>query len=657
MWVQGFLAVLSSFNNIAWLLVGTFWGLFIGILPVLGASFAVILLLPFTYRLETATAIILLCSAHAATNYGDSLTSILINVPGSPATVATCWDGYPMARKGQAGRALGIATLASFLGGAGAWLSLALMAKPMTETVAYSIGPPEYFALGLMALCLVSVAGKGETIKGIVMACLGLVLSCVGEDPLTGYNYRFSFGILWLEAGFPIVVTTLGIFAVAQIIRMLEEFTVSETSTGMKDSILSGFLDVIRRPLTFIRAGIVGWFVGILPALGTSVAGICSYLVEKSFSKEKDDFGKGSPAGVMAAEVGKGSCVVGDLIPTFMLGIPGSVTGALIMAGLILKGVEPGPRFLHSGLLPYTVFAGLLLGQLAYVLIGPMVCKLFVKIAFIPNAILAPLITVLAFLGVFTERNYGVDFFIMIGFGVMAYYVEKVGYSPVCLVLGLIIGPLVEANLGRSLEIALGSPLIFLHRPIAILFFLISIFFLFAPYIISLWKLPKIPLGEEEERPAVKERPVKLMEVLTLVFIGLVMVGVLVMSKNYSFEVRLFPTVVAAAGLLITVFRLISLALKAMKNKHLMVGPLNKTEPKAPSVMSTQVAISLMVGYAAIIFVFGFIISTIFFVAVTMFVARYRKPRVLVAVSVGAGIFAYAFGKFFSVLLPTGFFF
>ena len=221
MWLQGFLTALNL-NNIIWLVLGTLWGLFIGVLPALGPNFAVAIMLPFTYGVDTASAMIFLCATHAACNYGDSLASILINIPGGPGTVATCWDGYPMARQGKAVRALGIATFASFFGGALTWFSLVLLAKPIGK-MALSIGAPEYFALGLMALSLVAVAARGETLKGLVMVCLGLLLGSVGVDPVTGVTSRFSFGILWLEAGVPIVVSTLGIFAISQIISLMEE--------------------------------------------------------------------------------------------------------------------------------------------------------------------------------------------------------------------------------------------------------------------------------------------------------------------------------------------------------------------------------------------------------------------------------------------------
>ena len=652
MWLEGFLTALN-FNYLLWLILGTIWGLFIGVLPALGPNFAVAIMLPFTYGMDTASALIFLCAAHASCNYGDSLASILINIPGGPGTVATCWDGHPMARQGQASRALGIATLASFFGGAVTWVSLVLLAKPAGE-LAMTIGGPEYFALGVMALGLVSVAGRGETLKGVIMACLGLLLSTVGQDPVTGVTFRFSFGIMWLEAGIPIVVSTLGIFAISQIISLLEEKSIiSDSTTGLKGTIFSGFLDVVRRPLTLLRAGLVGWFIGILPALGVSLAGISSYLVEKNYSKEKEDFGKGSPGGLVAAEVGKGACVVGDLIPTFTLGIPGSVTGAILMAALIIHGIEPGPRFLLSGLLPYIVFSGLFLAQLAYVVLGPLFCRLLARVIFLPNAILVPFITVLSFLGAYTERNYTSDLLLMVGFGILAYALEKLGYSVVCAVLGLILGDLVEANLGRSIQIGFGSAAIFLERPIALVLLGTTLLFLAGPYLLSLLGFRGLSIGSKES-VVNQERKVNLSEVLSLIFIGLFMLMFIVIASAYKPQVRLFPDVVAVIGLLCILWRLSYWAWIAIKNRgnREMTSP--AAEVKERPVVRYQISMALLIGFGVLVYIFGFVATTCMFIILTAYIAGYHKPIGLGAMAVGAGITTLVFAKILNILLPVG---
>ena len=335
-----------------------------------------------------------------------------------------------------------------------------------------------------MALSLISVGSKGETVKGIMMACLGLGLSFVGSDPVTGLVDRFAFGVPILAAGIPIVVSTLGVFAIAQAISLLGEGgTIAGETAEFKDSVFEGLGDVVRRPLTLFRAGEVGLWVGILPALGVSLAGIASYLFEKKYSKEAEDFGKGAPAGLLAAETGKGACVVGDLIPTFTLGVPGSVTGALLMAALIVHGIAPGPMFLLSGAMPYAVFMGIILAQAVFLVSGLVLAKYMAKVVFVPNAILAPAIVVICVLGSYAERNSVWDIMMMFGFGLLAYALDKAGYSVVCLVLGLILGNLVETNFHRALSISEGSPAIFLTRPMALAMLVITALFLLGPWI------------------------------------------------------------------------------------------------------------------------------------------------------------------------------
>lgn len=655
MWFEGFSQALSA-TNLMWLFLGTVLGLIIGVLPALGSNFGVALMLPFTFGLDPAAALVFLTAVHAACNYGDSLSSILVNVPGGPGTLATCWDGYPMAQQGNAGRALGIATLASFAGGVISWLSLVLLAKPI-GIFAMKIGAPEYFALGIMALSLVSIASKGETIKGIIMASLGLVLSAIGQDPVTGVNYRYTFGLLWLEAGIPVVVSTLGIFAIAQIISMLEEGGTIAKSTGIKDSVFSGFGEVIKRPVTLLRCGVIGWFVGILPALGVSLAGITTYLVEKRYSREKEQFGKGAPAGLVAAEVGKGACVVGDLIPTFTLGIPGSVTGAILMGALIIHGIDPGPRFMISGSLPYIVFAGLLLGQMAYVILGPLLCKLMVPIVALPNHLLGPAITIMAFLGAYVERNYTFDLLLMVVFGLITYGLNKVGYPVVCMVLGLILGPMVEENLHRSLGIAYGSPVIFLQRPIAITIFAITVIFVLWPYLADFYRSltknrTKILLQTTSEPTSADRGGCR--EVVALLVLGVVMVTFLVMGRQYEYLVSMFPALFCILGLVLILFRLSGLGLKAYrKNRAGMVQEPSEGGMERPLVPWWRFTLSLL-GFVVLVYLVGFAFTGALFMLAVPLLTGYRKWRVLFPLAVGAGVFTLFFARLLELSLPVG---
>ena len=657
MWVEGFLHAVSGMN-ILWLLLGSGIGLVIGVLPALGANFGVALMLPFTFGMDPAAAIIMLCAIHAACNYGDSITSILLNVPGGPGTVATCWDGYPLSQQGRGGEALGIATFSSFIGGVAVWLMLAFLVGPITK-IALAFGAPEYFALLFMALGLVSVAAKGETMKGLIMACMGLALAAVGQDEVLGTTYRFTFGIPWMEAGIPIVVSTLGIFAIPQVIEMLEAGGTVAKCVEIRDSILRGFLAPLRRPMTLLRAGGVGAFVGILPALGVALAGIAAYLTEKKYSKEAIQFGKGCPGGVVAAEVGKGACVVGDLIPTFTLGVPGSVTGGILLAALIMQGIEPGPKFLLSGALPYTVFAGLLLAQATFLITGVLIGKQLCRIAYLPNTILGPVLTVLVFLGAYATQNSAFDILLALVFGVFAYALGRIGYPVVCLVLGLILGPILEANFHRSLGENFGSYAPFVTRPIAVSMLAITLLFLAGPYLFQIFRrYRKQPAGliasalegSDEDRGYKRE-------FIFLVISAFIFAIFLYTARHYSSLVRLFPNIISVTGLVLILWRSSTIVMRIFTSRSWGGHPF---EPKSPfsffqGRLSWQWSMVTLLGYVLSIYVFGFLIaSVLYMIGVAIIATGYHKwPRVvLTSIFTGLGVLVLA--KVVHLLLPLG---
>ena len=289
-----------------------------------------------------------------------------------------------------------------------------------------------------------------------------------------------------LEAGIETVLGALAIFAVPQFVEMLAEGGTIAQVAQIKDSVLGGVREVLKRPLSVLRGGVIGWLIGVMPALGTSAAGITAYLVEKKFSKEKEMFGKGSIDGLTAAEVGKGACVLGDGITSLMLGVPGSVTWAILMAALIIHGVQPGPRFMTSGVLPYTVFAGLLLGQVAYFVLGLLFVQQMSRIVYVPNQILAPVVAILCFVGAFVAKNYVYDIWIMVGLGAFAYVANRSGYPTVPMILGFILSTLIESNFHQAMGVGYGSATIFFQRPISLVLIIITAVFLAWPWL-SVW--------------------------------------------------------------------------------------------------------------------------------------------------------------------------
>ena len=645
LWFEGFQLALSG-ANLFFLFLGTCIGLIVGVIPVVGPSFGVTLALPFTSGMDPATAVILLAAIQSSAAYGDSIASILINVPGGPGTVASMWEGYPMTRKGKAGTALGIATGASFVGGLLGWFSFVLLAAPMTA-FALMIGAPEYFVLGVAALALISIASKGETVRGLIMGCIGLLLGMMGPDPVSGITYRFSFGIAALEPGIDIALGALAIFALPQLVTLLEEGGTIARVAEVKDSVLGGVIEAFRRPQSLIRGGIIGWLIGVLPALGTSAAGISSYLIEKKFSKERDQFGQGSIDGLTAAEVGKGACVLGDGITSLLLGVPGSVTWAILMAALIVHGIQPGPRFMTAGVLPYTVFAGLLLSQLMYFVIGILLLKQLVRIVHVPTEILVPMVAILCFLGAYVTKNYVFDIWIMVVLGVFALGAERNGYPTVPMILGFILADLIEANFHRALGIGFGSYAVFFTRPISLVMIVLVFLFGARPWAMEFYRRRRQGSRKTTEPLSVKSGEFYFGGAVTLILLIF-----LLSSFRYSSEVRLFPVIVSSAGLVLMAYWLLT-TMSARKIKQ----PSSEDIHSAGGVPAV-LGVGLLGVYALLVPAAGFIIASMIFFVLVMFLSSSRREskgwRIVSVLTIAIGLFLLSFERLLQVNLPTG---
>ena len=485
LWLEGFAIALQG-QNILYLLLGTTIGLVVGAMPGLGPLFGVGLMLPFTFGMPPATAIIFLAAVHAATAYGDSIASILINTPGGVGSVASCWDGYPLAQQGKAGLALGISTTSSFIGGLIGWVSLVVI-SPLLILVALEMGPPEYFMVALLALSLLAMAASGKVAAGLALGGIGLLLAFIGSDPITASS-RFTFGTDYLEDGLPLVPVAVGLFALSQAIILAEQGgSIAQIRTI--GSIREGLGETLRHPMTILRGGIVGILLGVMPALGLSSANIVAYLVEKRSSKHPETFGHGNIAGLVAPEVAKNTCILGDLIPTFTLGIPGSSVTALFLAAMIMHGLQPGANFFKaSGALPYAIFAGILLAQFAFFIMGLLFARYFAMTVLAPNAFIVPVIVFLSFVGSFAMRNRVEDILLTIIFGILGYALSKRGYPAICLLLGFVLGDLTEANFQRSVLIGHESYAVFFESTISIILFSLTVLALVGPYLVGLGK-------------------------------------------------------------------------------------------------------------------------------------------------------------------------
>ncbi len=658
MWVQGFQTALSG-DNPLFLLLGTLIGLVVGVLPAIGPSFGVTLALPFTYAMGPAAALILLTAIQSACAFGDSIASILINVPGGPGTVASMWEGYPLTRRGRGGTALGIAAGGSVIGGIIGWLSFVLLAGPMTA-FALMIGAPEYFVLGIMALALISIASKGETIKGLLMGCLGLLMGMVGPDPISALTFRFSFGLSQLEPGIEITLGALAIFALPQLIGMLQEGGSIAGMSPIKDSVLTGVWEVLKRPWTVLRGGMIGWLIGVLPALGTSAAGITAYLVEKKFSKESAQFGNGSMDGLTAAETGKGACILGDGITSLMLGVPGSVTWAILMAALMIHGVQPGPRFMTSGVLPYTVFAGLLLGQIAYFVIGIFTVRYIARIAYVPNQLLAPIIAILCFMGAFVAKNYTYDIWIMVGLGIFAFFATRNGYPTVPMILGFILADLIESNFHRSLAIGYDSPLIFLQRPISLGLVIITALFIAWPWILDFIRSRRAAAGKDTTAldtitESAEAGEVTVGEIAFGVCVSLILFVLMFTASAYRPQIRMFPMLVSGLGLALLAYYFL-IGLRGKKRLPFTFTGMSREKGGMPWLLG----VGSVALYALLVPVLGFVVASAAYflgvVAVTGYASSIRRWVVAIATTVGVLIFLNIFTQMLNVALPTGIF-
>jgi putative tricarboxylic transport membrane protein len=631
-WLDGFLIALQP-TNLLYLALGHLIGLVVGVLPAVGPPFGVALVLPFTFGMDPTAALILLCAIHATCAYGDSVTSILVNIPGSSISVPSCWDGFPLTRQGKGGMALGIAAAGSFAGGLIGWSCLVILAGPMTR-LAMEIGAPEYFALALIAFSLVSLAWDGRPATGILWTCLGVAISFVGRDPVAGLTSRFSFGVTWLEGGVPIIVSALGLFAMSQVVSMLAGGPRLVIEREARDRVVAGAREVLRRPGTLLRSSTVGVLIGVLPALGASLASVTGYLVERRVSSERALFGQGAPAGLVAAEVSKGACVVGDLIPTFMLGIPGSVTAALLMGALTLHGIDAGPRFMLLGAMPYAVFAGILLTQAALLVTGMTVARYLARAASIPGALFAPAMAALCFVGAYTERGAIFDVGLMIVFGLLGHLSQRAGYPVVALLLGILLGPLIEVNFHRSLGVGLGSYTVFLTRPIAGSLLALAAIVLGGACIASL-RPRKGDRGGLRRPTPTERRGSSLGAELAVLAMALSVFGLLLVESRQPGAASVtFPRVVSAIGLLLAAYRVGAAALQAGSRRD--AGE----ERDRRQAVAPWLGFCGLAAYAVAWTVAGFGVATILYVAGTAWVAGYRRVDVVVATSVlwGGGI-------------------
>ncbi len=479
--LQG-LTLTFTFNTLIAILVGTIGGIIIGALPGLSSTLGVALLVPFTFGLAPATAMGLLGGMYCASIYGGSITAILINTPGTGAAAATCLDGYPMTQNGQAGKALFTAIISSFIGGTFGTLALMLIA-PQLAKIALRFGPPETFMLSLFGLTIIaSVSGK-NLIKGLIAGLIGLLLSTIGFDILTGFP-RFTFGNINLYEGIPLVVALVAFFSIPEALTLVKQPQTEAVSsidmkTSLKNSRLSMKEFIFLIP-TFIRSAVIGTIIGIIPGVGTPVACFVSYNEAKRFSKHPDKFGTGVIEGVAAPETANNAVEGGSFVPLLTLGIPGSSQTAVYLGALLILGIRPGPElFTTQGPIAYSIIIGLYIANIMMLVLGLVGIRFFINVIRLPKAIMIPVILTFTVIGSYAINNsiFNVAMMCFLGFAGYVLRINNIPLAPV--VLALILGPIGENAFLQTLSITHGNPLLILTRPICIVLFVITLLSLF----------------------------------------------------------------------------------------------------------------------------------------------------------------------------------
>ena len=444
----------------------TVLGLVLGAMPGLGPLAAMALLIPFTFTMDPLAAVLGLASISVAANCSGSFSAILLNVPGETASTATCFDGHPMARQGLATVAIGLSIGASFIAAVVGVVAVLLVIQPLVR-VALAFGPPENFALAVIAIAFVSSLARKSVAKGLMMAALGLWLSTVGIDAVNGQP-RYTLGLLDLQDGIDLVPVLTGLFAVTEIITWIQERGTISQLGRLEGSVWRGVFDTLRHPIALIRSTFVGIGVGVIPGVGSVIASFLAYEVEKLCSRDPQRFGKGAPEGVIAPEAANNSSISASLAPALALGIPGGATSALLLVALMVHGIRPGSMLFtsHSQLL-FGFLVGLIIGAVMFLLVSVLLARPLAMVTLVRAELLAPVFLVLCFAGVYAQDQQFSDIVLAIVFGLVGCAAKALDFPPVPLVLGLVVGRLLETSVVQSLAISDGDWTIFFTRPVS----------------------------------------------------------------------------------------------------------------------------------------------------------------------------------------------
>ncbi len=455
--------------NLFFAFIGVVIGTLVGVLPGIGPTAAIALLLPTTFRGDVVSGLIMLAGIFYGTQYGGSTTSILVNIPGEAASVVTCLDGYKMAQKGRAGPALGIAAFGSYIAGTFSIILLTFVAPPLAKLALY-FGSPEFTAMAILGLSLLVSLSSGSMVKALMMAAAGLILGVVGVDPARG-TPRFTFGIYELEDGIGLAPVAMGLFGISEVLLNVEG-SLEEKREALVNKVKGLFpnlQDWKDSAVAITQGSILGFLIGVIPGGNTIIASIASYTLQKRISKHPEKFGTGVIEGVAAPEAANNAATGGAFIPLLTLGIPTTPVMALLLGAFMIHGIIPGPLLINNN---PNIFWGLIfsmyIGNIMLLILNLPLIGIWVKVLKIPYGILFPLIILFCLIGAYTLNNSTVEVGIMVFFGFVGFLMKKFDYEPALLLLALVMGPILEESLRRSLALSGGNLMIFIHRPIAL---------------------------------------------------------------------------------------------------------------------------------------------------------------------------------------------
>ncbi len=478
-------AIASDPWLIVFLFVGVTAGVSVGCLPGLTATMGCALLIPFTFGRPPLEGLFMLMGVFAGGIYGGSISSILIRTPGTPAAAATLLDGYPMAQRGEAGKAIGTATVASFVGGTVGALIMTFL-SPTIASFGLRFGPAEFFSLAMFGMSMIIAVSGVSILKGIIAALLGLLITTIGLDPLSGLP-RFTFGVQNLLGGPTFIPVLIGLFGIGQVLRNVEKMDIVQEIQKNVGKILPTFKEIWNVKLTLIKSSVIGTFVGAIPGTGCDIAAFASYVEAKRASKTPEKFGTGHLEGVAASEAGNNACVGGAMIPMLTLGIPGDAVTAVLLGALMVHNYQPGPIFFRENLdIVYPLFAGMILAQVVLLIVGLSFARFFSKLLTLDRRVFTAIIFLLCIIGSYSMQFNSFDVFLALGVGIFAYFLEYYRYPLSPILLAFILGPIAEQNLRRALQISHGDPLTFIdpfNHPISLAFVIISILALTSMYL------------------------------------------------------------------------------------------------------------------------------------------------------------------------------